>query len=139
MFQTRISAFAHGTLVNFKTQWRAYLLFSNYFHLEAFNINAEMLCINSEFLARSFKSVQSIRNYLNGIKILFHLLGFPIEMFSSYELKLTLTGLNRKLQHLPKQALPITVDILEKFSYHLNLMIHWMQRIGVYFFLHYIF
>lgn len=120
MFLTRISAFAHGTLVNFKTQWRAYLLFCNYFHFKAFDINAEILCIYSEFLARSFKSVQSIRNYLNGVKVLYLLLGFPVDIFSTYELKLTLTGLNRKLQHLLKQAFPITLEILDKFRSYLD-------------------
>jgi hypothetical protein len=36
-------------------------------------------------------------------------------MFSSFEIKLTLGGLDRKLKHLPRQALPITIDILDKF------------------------
>ncbi|CAC5419988.1 unnamed protein product [Mytilus coruscus] len=121
MFLTRISAFAKGTLVNFKTQWRAYLLFCYYFHLEPFDINVELLCTYSEFLSRSFRSAQSIRNYLNGIKVLFLLLGLHVDVFSFYELKLTMKGLDRKLKHLPKQAFPITLEILGKFGEHLNL------------------
>jgi hypothetical protein len=35
-------------------------------------------------------------------------------------LKLTLGGLSRVLQHLPKQALPITLEILEKIHKYLN-------------------
>ncbi|CAG2225057.1 unnamed protein product [Mytilus edulis] len=121
MFVTRISAFAKGTLVNFKTQWRAYLLFCNYFHLEPFDIDSELLCTYSEFLSRSFRSAQSIRNYLNGVKVLFLLLGLHVDVFSSYELKLTMKGLDRKLKHLPKQAFPITLEILGKIREHLNL------------------
>jgi hypothetical protein len=84
-----MSAFAIGTLNNFKTQWKAYLLFCSYFHLQPFQIDAELLCTYSEFLSRPFKSAQSIRKYLNGVKVLFLLLGLNIEMFSSYVLKLT--------------------------------------------------
>jgi len=65
---------------------KAYLLFCNYFHLQPFQVDAELLCTYSEFLSRSFKSAQSIRNYLNGVKVWFLLLGFNIEMFSSYVL-----------------------------------------------------
>ncbi|CAC5409966.1 unnamed protein product [Mytilus coruscus] len=74
-----------------------------------------------EFLSRSFRSAQSILNYLNGMKVLFLLLGLHVDMFSSYELKLTMKGLDRKLKHLPKQAFPITFEILGKFREHLNL------------------
>jgi hypothetical protein len=41
-------------------------------------------------------------------------------MFSSYVLKLTFRGIDRKLQHLPRQALSITLDILDKFDDHMN-------------------
>jgi hypothetical protein len=60
-----------------------------YFHLQPFQIDAELLCTYSDFLRRSFKSAQRIRNYLNGVKVLFLLLGLNIEMFRSYVLKLT--------------------------------------------------
>jgi hypothetical protein len=113
-----MSVFAIGTLNKFKTQWKAYLLFCSYFHLQPFQIDAELLCTYSEFLRRSFKSAQRIRNYLNGVKVLF--LGHNIEMFSSYVLKLSFRGIDRKLQHLPRQALPIILDILDKFYDHIN-------------------
>ena len=131
MFLTRMSAFAIGTLNNFKTQWKAYLLFCSYFRLQPFQIDAELLCTYSEFLSRTFKSAQSIRNYLNGVNVLFLLLGLSIEMFSSYVLKLTFRGLDRKLQHLSRQALPIILEILDTFYDHMNCN----SSIGVYFFL----
>jgi hypothetical protein len=43
-----------------------------------------------------------------------------VEMFSSYVFKLTFRGLDRKLQHLPRQALPITLEILDKFYDHMK-------------------
>ena len=42
-------------------------------------------------------------------------------MLSSYVLKLTFRGIDRKLQHLPRQALPITLKILDAFYNHMNL------------------
>ena len=50
MFLTRMSAFAIGTLNNFKTQWKAYLLFCSYFHLQPFQIDAELLNCKVELL-----------------------------------------------------------------------------------------
>jgi hypothetical protein len=71
-------------------------------------------------LSRTIKSAQSIRNYINGVKVLFLLLGLDIEKFSSYVLKLTFRGLDRKLQHLSRQTLPNTLDILDKLYDHMN-------------------
>ena len=114
MLLTRKSAYAEGTIVNFKTQWTAYLLFCNYFEVNPFMVSVDFLCAYAQFLSRTFKSVQSIRNYLNGVRTLFLLHGQDIDFFSSFEIKLTLKGLERKLKHLPRQALPISLDILEK-------------------------
>ena len=41
-------------------------------------------------------------------------------MLSSYVLKLTFRGTDRKLQHLPRQALPITLKILDTYYNHIN-------------------
>lgn len=73
------------------------------------------MCCYCQYLSRSFKSVCSIKNYLNGVRILFLLQGVEINKFSSFELKLTFRGLSRVLQ-----ALPITLEILEKIYKYLN-------------------
>ena len=115
MLQSRRMAFAVGTHANLKVQWRAYLLFCNYYGIEPFNNSSNTLCHFAQFLSRSFKSPNSIQNYLNGVRILFLILDLNVDIFYSFELKLTLKGLRRKLQHMPKQALPITIEILTKF------------------------
>jgi hypothetical protein len=99
----------------FKTQWTAFLMFCNFYMLNPFTVNVDVLCTYAQFLSRTFKSAQSIRNYLNGVRILFLLHDCNIDIFSSFEIKLTLRGLDRKLKHSPRQALPITIDILDKF------------------------
>lgn len=108
-------------LIDFKTQWTAFLLFCNFYMLNPFTVNAEVLCTYAQFLSRTFKSAQSIRNYLNGVRILFLLHGCNIDIFSSFEMKLTLRGLDRKLKHSHRQALPITIDILDKFHQFLDM------------------
>ena len=64
-----------------------------------------------QFLSRSF-TPSSIRNYLSGVKLLHVITGHPISPFTSYELRLTLHGLERLAQHVPSRAPPITPDIL---------------------------
>lgn len=121
MLQSRRLAFAQGTNDNLKVQWKSYLLFCNYYKMFPFYTSSNNLCYFAQFLSRSFKSVDSIKNYINGVRILFLLLGFEDKIFHTFELKLTIRGLNRSLQHLPKQALPITLEILNKFY---NLLDH---------------
>ena len=73
------------------------------------------------FLSRSFKSVTSIRNYLNGVK-LWHLYNgckYPDNI--SFNLNLVLRGLQRSCLHTKKQALPITPEILINFKKVLDL------------------
>ena len=54
-------------------------------------------------LSRSIKSVQSIRNYLSGVKLLHILHDFPFPS-DSLEIKLLLKGISRLNPHCPKQA-----------------------------------
>ena len=72
-------------------------------------------------MSRSFKSVQSIKNYLNGVRFLHLLHDADIPSFSSWQLKLLLRGITRVLLHTPKRALPITPPILLQLHSALNL------------------
>ena len=62
----------------------------------------------SQFLSRSFKSVDSIHNYISGVKLLHLFLDKEYPQFDSFHLKLVLKGLSRTKPHCPKQAQPIT-------------------------------
>lgn len=106
------SAYSEGTFKNFKTQIKSYLLFCEYFHIESMPVSVETLCLYIQFLGRSMKSAQSVRNYLNGVK-LYHILNdaeFP--SLQDFQIKLTLRGLGKVLFHTPRQAAPFTPDIL---------------------------
>ena len=110
--QSQRAAYSKGTFKNLKTQITSYLLFCEYFEIVALPASVETLCLYVQFLGRSMKSVQSIRNYLNGVKI-FHIFKeceFP--SLHDVQIRLTLRGLGKMLFHTPKQAAPITPEIL---------------------------
>ena len=55
---------------------------------------------------------QSVRNYLRGVKLLHVVTGFDFPFYETFELRLTLHGLDRIHWHLPSRALPVTPDLL---------------------------
>lgn len=59
------SAFAIGTRKNLKVHWRAFLLFCNFFNLNAVLPDLDTICLFIHFLSCSFKSVSSIKNYIS--------------------------------------------------------------------------
>jgi hypothetical protein len=68
----------------------------------------------AEFLARSFVSPRSIRNYLSGVRLLHNLIGQEAPALDSFELDLILRALDITLAHVPTRRLPITESILSQ-------------------------
>ena len=68
-------------------------------------------------MSRSFKSIQSIQNYISGVKLLHLFKGIEYPQFDSFHLRLVLKGLARDNPHCPKQACPITPEILLSLLY----------------------
>jgi hypothetical protein len=112
---SRQHAYAEGTRKNVAIQWRAFFLFCSYFELVALPVSLDTICMYAQFLSRSFKSVQSIQNYVNGVKLLHLLHDAQFPQISRPEFKLLMRGLARLNPHVPRQALPITQVILLEF------------------------
>ncbi|CAC5393054.1 unnamed protein product [Mytilus coruscus] len=70
---------------------------------------------------RSFKSVESIKNYINGVKVMHLMLDCTFPHLDSFVYKLLIKGLSRTKLHMPRRALPISPDILLEMVKHLNL------------------
>lgn len=88
------------------------LCFASIFKLIQFLLRfMQVLCFYAQFLSRSFKSVNSIKNYLSGVKLLHLYLDDDYPKFDEFQLKLTLKGLARINPHCLKQALPTTPQI----------------------------
>lgn len=109
---TTKNAFVAGTWSNLRTQIRAYLLFTTYFELCAFPTSLQTVCLFVQFLSRTFKSPQSIRNYLSGLKFMHIILGHEYSFTGNYVLALVFRGIDKTLCHVPQRATPITPSIL---------------------------
>lgn len=114
------SAHASGTRKNLKIQWKAFFLFCHFYNLKTLPCELNTLCLFAQFLSRSFKSVDSIRNYLNGVKVLHLLFDLPFIHFESFYFRLFMKGLKRCNPHTVRAALPITPSILLKIREELN-------------------
>ena len=68
MDQSNKAAYADGTRRNLRVQWESYLLFCFYFELVTLPASTRNLQLFAQFLSRTFKSVDSIKNYLNGVR-----------------------------------------------------------------------
>lgn len=111
--RTRLNAYAPGTHKNHRSQWKSYLAFCLYFDFTPVPATAHVIALYCQFLSRSL-TPQSIRNYLSGVKLMHLIAGFEFPFLQSYEVRLTLKGIQRTIKHTPNRAPPITPDILSK-------------------------
>ena len=118
---SNMSAYAVSTRKNLKIQWEAFLLFCFYFHLKHLPAETYTLQLYAHFFSRSFKSVDSISNYLSGVRTMHLLLGHTLDHLNNFLLNLFLKGLTRLKQHCIKQAEPIIPLILSRIHSILNM------------------
>ena len=112
MDQSNKAAYADGTRRNLRVQWESYLLFCFYFDFITLPASTRNLQLFAQFLSRTFKSIDSIKNYLNGVKSMHLLLGYPIDQINKFILNLSLKGMAKLNPYCKKQAEPITPEIL---------------------------
>ena len=115
------AAFAEGTSKNLKVQWRAYLLFCKFYGLKTIPATTDTLCLYGQFLGRSFKSVESIRNYISGVKTMHLFLGMKFPEENWFQIDLVFKGLARIKKHTPNRALPMTPQILREIYTFLDM------------------
>ena len=77
----------------------------------------------AQFLRRTFKSTDSIRNYIVGIKTMHLLLGYSVDNINKFILNLSLKGIAKLHPYCRKQAEPITPEILISIADSLNLSV----------------
>lgn len=112
MKKSKRMAFAPGTRQNLLTQFYSFYAFCEFFCLPWLSVDSNVLSLYAQFLARTFKSPEAIKNYVKGVKTLYLLLELPTKMFEELDLKLTLKGISRAKKHVPKRAEPMTPMIL---------------------------
>ena len=117
VWNSKQNAFSSGTFSNLITQFRQFFLFCEYFGVLALPASLDVLCAYAQFLSRSITPA-SIRNYLNGVKLLHIFTGWEFPYTGNFILKLVLRGLDRLHLHVPRRAPPMTPAILLQVSIH---------------------
>ena len=87
------------------------MAFCLYFDLTPVPATAHVVALYCQFLSRTL-TLQSIRNYFSGVKLLHLIAGFDFPFLQSYEVCLTLRGIQHLAKHTPNRALPITPFLL---------------------------
>ena len=105
-------AYAQGTTKNIKCQWLSFITFCISFKLQYIPANVH---------TTKFVSVQSIKNYIHGVKLLHLYVGVSSPQMNDFSINLTLKGITRRLNHTPRQAAPITPDMLIQFRAHMDI------------------
>ena len=121
LLETQAAAYAKGTLRNLVCQWRSFTCFCQKYKIDEWPVSEHTMCLYAQYLAYTFHSVKSVRNYLNGIKTLHSLAGVPTPDLKNVAIRLTLAGLTRKMARPVKQAQPITPEIMIDILTFLNL------------------
>lgn len=62
------------------------------------------------------KAPETVRNYVNGVRVLHMLNNQPVEPFKSFEYAVTIRGIARIKQHHARQAAPLTIKILKRMA-----------------------
>ena len=71
-------------------------------------------------LTEEFASVDTIVNYLQGVKTWHQIEGYGVNNFDHFLIKLLLRGCRRQAQYKPRQALPITPRLLLQMYDHMK-------------------
>ncbi len=106
------AAFRPGTNANHMSQIRLFTAFCIYFNLEHVQTRSDTLCAYIEFLTRSFKAPDSIRNYISGIKHYFRLRNLPLSGIESYEVQLMLRALDLTMLHIRRPRPYVSVNLI---------------------------
>ena len=85
--------------------------FCLYFDLPYLPASLDTVCLYCQFLSRSM-TPQSVRNYPSGVKLLLVITGLDFSFYDTFELRLTLRGLDRMHKHLPSRAPLVTPALL---------------------------
>ncbi len=87
-------------------------MFCLYFNFEWLPTNVNTVTLYAQMLSRSFKSLDTVKNYVAGVKLIHVLLEKSCEAFDNLNMKLAGRGMARLKSHKTKQALPITKQLL---------------------------
>ena len=121
LHKTQKSAYFAGTLKNLLCQWRSFLRFSRKYKINQWPATEHTMCLFAQYLAFTFKSPDSVRNYLYGIRRLHILANVKPPDLKHVEVKLTFRGLSKIMTKEVKRAQPLTPEILTDMLAYLDM------------------
>ena len=113
---TKGQSVKESTKKNLLTHLSAYQKFCERYQLQYFPCNNRQLCRFRQHLHRTFESPESIGNYLLGMHTMLALVGKEVPDIKDKQMQMFSMGLKRVMQHVVKQAKPITPQILVRMS-----------------------
>lgn len=110
MKRTFNSGVAPGTAANRRKQAETFVKFALCYNVEFLAPSVVDLLMYSQFLANSFASTASVRNYLSGAKVWIVLHNGCISAFETFQLKQMISGVASTSTHVPKSAPPLVAS-----------------------------
>lgn len=120
MLGTYSDSVSTGTLSNRFTQVKTYVTFAVYYGFEPLCPSSTELCMYVQYLKNSFAAPSTIKNYLSGSKMWISEHGGDLTGFSTFEYHQLTSGLNRRSQHVPIRAAPLTWDHIRTIASFLD-------------------
>ena len=105
-------AFRPATKANHKVMISTYVAFCLHFNLRDLEPDTETVCLYIQFLARTFASPQSIKNYISAVN-LYHHMALKAPPARTFAVSIMLRAINMTLRHIPTKKLPITSELLQ--------------------------
>ena len=79
-------------------------------------VSTDTLQSFAQVLSRTFKSSESIKNYMKGVKSMHLILGFSVDHMNKFISNLSLKGIPKFNPHCIKHAEPVTLEILLRIA-----------------------
>ena len=120
MTVSTLHGFAPGSRKNFKTHVKTYVRFCLYYGLDLFPADILQERRYIQYLSEFYKSVDSSKGYLAGMRSLHEIFGFKGPPADDHLYQLTISSIRRDKGHVVRQALPLTPEILVKMCDWVN-------------------
>ena len=117
---TKGGSIKDSTKRNLLTQLNSYQKFCERYMLPYFPCDNRQLCRFGQHLTHSFESPDAVSNYMSGMRTMLALLGLEVPEVKDRQIQMFTSGLKRVMQHIVKQAAPMTPQILLRMSKVVN-------------------
>ena len=114
-------ALSAATKRNYHSGWNTYLKFCDFYKLQPLTASPSTIAAFITLVSFSVKSHHTINNYLSALRRLHVFCHLDASAFDDIHVKLTQTGLEKSMIHIPHGKAPLTPSILFQFHAHLNL------------------